>query len=237
MAERSAPISAHDAGPEDSGPSTFSPADHALFDAYLRHGLSTPHLAAAANNPHLSTLDLLAWLDQPHIQHALQQLSRAHALAAKLRRAQARFTAIETLDTLCTTSPDPTERRRAATTLLAPASRKPARQEGLARASRATSRVRTVHAKSQSHPSDQSDPAALSDLLALSDLSESDDLDDLDNDPDDDFSDAALDRFAADFQQRLGVPITHPDILAAVAQGRVHDLDQIASAIRANAPP
>jgi len=52
-----------------------------------------------------------------------------------------------------------------------------------------------------------------------------------------DYSDAALDRFADRVEHYLGVPITHPDILAAIAEGRIHELEAIAATIRTNCPP
>jgi hypothetical protein len=99
--------------------SPFTPAEEAqLFDACLVHGLSREHLAAAINDPHLSSLDILAWFDNPQTQQTL----------AAFRRAQARFAAITTLEHICTHHPDLTNRRLAATKLLNPTS--PKRKRG-----------------------------------------------------------------------------------------------------------
>ncbi len=113
------PAPVPDPGPPDPGPRTaFSPLDHALFEAYLLHGISRSHLSTAANNPNLSTLDILAWLALPHIAAARAALLTHAREAAELRRALGRFNAVHTLDHLCSAKIDPTERRRAASTLL-----------------------------------------------------------------------------------------------------------------------
>src|SRR4051794_963071 len=87
----------------DPTPQPFSALDHNLFEAFLAHGLSRPHLAAAINAPSLSSLETLAWLNQPHIAAARAQSHAAAAESAALRHASACFVAIETLERTCRT--------------------------------------------------------------------------------------------------------------------------------------
>jgi len=105
--------------------SPFTPSEEAqLFEACLVHGLSRDHLAAAINDPRLSSLDILAWFNHPQTQQTLAAFRRAQTLAEDLRTAQARFAAITTLEHVCTHDPNLTNRRLAATRLLTPTSPK-----------------------------------------------------------------------------------------------------------------
>ncbi len=92
--------------------------DNLLFEAFLRYGLSRDHLAQAINNPNLTTLEILAWLDQPHIAQARAAVRRFANESAAITLALSQVQAINTLARLTTTSPDPTQQRLAATTLL-----------------------------------------------------------------------------------------------------------------------
>jgi hypothetical protein len=267
--------------PDPSDPATpeaLSPADAAFVDAFLEHGFSTPALAAAAGNPHLTVLDALAWLTQPHIEAALKAIHRAHRKAAELRLAQAQFTAIEALAQLAATPTYPPERRRAATTLTRPPrhrsgptlrgvrTRRGARNSPSQMGARAggwvreplENKTRTSQTDSSRTPkplpeggvgvgsrdADQPDSGGSTTNLSDATPNLSPDLSPLlawlATIPDEDrgdYSDAALDRFADRVEHYLGVPLTHPDIFAAIAEGRLHDLEAIAATIRANAPP
>jgi hypothetical protein len=82
---------------------------------------------------------LIAWFQDPATQSALASLHAIADSAATLRLAHARFTAIQTLDQLCTTAPSQKDRRLAATTIHRAANSLPA--AGRAEAGLAKSRT------------------------------------------------------------------------------------------------
>jgi hypothetical protein len=245
---------------------TFSPTDRALFESFLAHGMSADHFAAAAGDPTFSIVDAIYWLNLPHITALRRGYQAALEEAVNERLARARITAIETLNALCTARIDPSDRRRAATTIMSAAraqkiAAKPAKPTNPTprptKASAPTPSAPTPSAPTSTAPaaplpaaapapapstpaptstpsaSDLSDPSDLSDLSELSAQAD-DDLKDIINDCMDDLlDDEALDREADEIEARLGVPLTHPEIMKAVTEGRVDELDAIAATIRA----
>jgi hypothetical protein len=255
--------------------------DNLLFEAFLRYGLSRDHLAQAINNPNLTTLEILAWLDQPHIAQARAAVRRFANESAAVTLALSQVQAINTLAHLTTTSPDPTQQRLAATTLLRAANP----------SSRSTQRAhpRTVRHRAARHPSPQDnphltnnppalnpnsdlpiqssspsysapsapsaisskptdlqevpDPQHLESLIQTLDQTIADLDPDLDPDQDADLDDAEETpqereegERAYQFFMSLGVPLSHPDIINAIAEGRGSDLESIAARIRAESP-
>jgi hypothetical protein len=294
-------------------------SDLALLNTLLERGLPAE----------LPASDLAAWFNQPHIQSALASLKSLADSAAALRRARARFTAIDALDHLCQSDPNPTTRLRAAIALLRPHNEArhsanqvpkaptdqgaPARAPlpeggtGVGSASLPTTEtgpfeLEPQHSepfpaggasvapdspppaeagnsslinrhpeplpeggagvgsvspppaptgrpttqppnfeisdfRSEIPPRSPGSPHSLLDLLQTLTDDEEDldpDFDDAD-DPDaaqDAAEDAAADRHAAAIEAHLGVPITHPEILKAISELRIHDLDAIAAKIR-----
>lgn len=236
----------------------FSPTDRALFESFLAHGMSADHFAAAAGDPTFSIVDAIYWLNLPHITALRRAYEEALEEAVNERLARARITAIETLDALCKAKIDPSDRRRAATSILT-AAKAQKRAAAPTKPTNPTPRptkpnaqptaIPTAPAPAPSAPaastpgptpapsaSDLSDPSALSDLPELADLSAQadDDLKDIINDCMGDLlDDEELDREADEIEARLGVPLTHPEIMKAVTEGRVDELDAIAASIRA----
>jgi hypothetical protein len=275
MSEPTAPTPAAPPNPQSQihNPQSFPTTDLALLEAFLAHGLSPSHLSAAINDP-LSTLDILAWVSQPHIAAALAAVRQLATTAASIRHARARFDAIDALARL-TSSPDPITQRLAATTIL----RRPRNRNPLPAAGRAgegsakcaqpkhptalpldaspapsdSYTPPTAHTPPAPEDPAHRDPAAiLQELEALLHQQASPDntgaLDDDNADaPKPDKSDNEDDHplspqeqegeLALQFFESLDVPLTHPDIIQAIGQGRIRDLPSIAGTIRASRVP
>jgi hypothetical protein len=94
----------------------LSARDAAILAAFVAHGFD---LAATAASLALTPLDLLAWYRRPAAQEALAELEALEDQAARLAHLAARRDAIAVLHDLARNAPDPLERRRAATALIA----------------------------------------------------------------------------------------------------------------------
>lgn len=95
----------------------LTPDDSALIEAFLA---LHRNLSSVARHAGRSFHSLLLWIDQPHIQHALDLLNQ-------FQDQDDRAAARAHLRAVADTTTNPTERRRAATSLLASIRRGPAR--------------------------------------------------------------------------------------------------------------
>src|SRR5688572_9926617 len=90
---------------------SLSPQQSALLNALI---LADGDVLAPVRSGQCSLPDLLAAHADPVVQAYLEQFRRLSVTAAEIRAAQAARTAINTLERILTSDPDPMEQRRAA---------------------------------------------------------------------------------------------------------------------------
>jgi hypothetical protein len=98
-----------------SVPPSLSDSDNHRLRAFFELGLDYFALARQEN---IDPLELLEWLDRPEIAQRIAKMHALRKLSVEAAHDEARLVAIKTLKEIALNAKDPTDRRRAASTLM-----------------------------------------------------------------------------------------------------------------------